>query len=204
MYRHKASQPGAKRRESTDLLMQVLAEQSADLGKHIGSVAHLAELTANRLGLPEAEVAVVCLAAQLHDIGKVAIPDAILNKPGKLSDTEWEFMRRHTIIGERIVLAAPSLAHAASAVRASHERFDGTGYPDRLSGQQIPLAARITAVCDAYDAMVSRRSYRPTITPAEALEEICRCAGTQFDPEVTAAFSYVELHRQANPTPAAR
>ena len=202
MYRHKASRPGAQRHESADLLVQVLAEQSADLGEHVGSVARLAELTANRLGLPQSAVAVVSLAAQLHDVGKVAIPDTMLNKPGKLSDSEWEFMRRHTIIGERIVLAAPSLAHTASAVRASHERFDGTGYPDRLAGQQIPLAARIIAVCDAYDAMVNRRSYRATMSAREALDEIRRCSGTQFDPEVTAAFSSLDMHLQPNPAPA--
>ncbi len=100
------------------------------------------------------------LAGELHDVGKTAIPDSILDKPGPLTPTEWEFMRRHTLIGERIVLAAPALEHTAALVRSSHERIDGTGYPDGLHGQQIPVGARIISICDAFDAMVTPRPYR--------------------------------------------
>ena len=146
---------------------------------------------AERLGLPAHEVKLHPLAAELHDVGKTAIPDAILNKPGPLDDDEWEFMRRHTVIGERIILAAPSLAPTAELVRSSHERFDGTGYPDALRGEEIPLGASIIAVCDAFDAMVSERPYRDAMSPADALVELRRCAGTQFDPGVVEAFCAV-------------
>jgi HD-GYP domain-containing protein (c-di-GMP phosphodiesterase class II) len=127
-------------------------------------------------------------AADLHDVGKVAIPDAILNKPGPLDDEEWVFMRRHTIIGERIVAAAPALRDVATLVRASHERHDGGGYPDGLAGEQIPLGARIVSICDAFDAMVAARPDRAARGPDAALAELERCAGTQFDPVVVAAF----------------
>ena len=131
------------------------------------------------------------MAAELHDVGKVAIPDAIINKPGPLDDDEWAFMRRHTLIGERIVAAAPALGAVAQLVRASHERWDGDGYPDAIAGEDIPLGARIVAVCDAYDAIVSDRPYRRGRSAAEAMVELHRCAGTQFDPAVVDAFAAV-------------
>ena len=111
------------------------------------------------LGLEPEDVEAVRQAAQLHDIGKVAIPEAILHKPGPLDDDEWAFMRRHSVIGERIIGEAPALARVAAMVRSSHERFDGTGYPDGLAGKDIPLGARIVAVCDAFDAMITERPY---------------------------------------------
>ena len=98
--------------------------------------------------------------AELHDIGKLAVPDAILNKPGPLDEAEWAFMRRHTLVGERILAAAPALADVARLVRSSHERFDGSGYPDGLAGVSIPLGSRVIAVCDAWDAMITDRPYR--------------------------------------------
>ena len=108
----------------------------------------------------------VARAAELHDVGKVAIPDAILNKPGPLDEAEWSFMRRHTIIGERILLSAPALRPVARLVRSSHERWDGGGYPDGLAGEEIPLGARIVAVCDAFDAMTTDRPYRRARSPS--------------------------------------
>jgi diguanylate cyclase (GGDEF)-like protein len=188
MYDHKASSRVSASRQSTDVLLTALSERSAGLGEHLSGVAHLAQLTAIALELPEPEVNRIRLAAELHDVGKTAIPDAILNKPGDLDDHEWEFVRRHTIIGERIVLAAPSLAHTADLVRASHERVDGTGYPDRLPVERIPLGARIIAVCDAFDAMVSDRPYRRAMSVDAALAELRRCSGTQFDSNVVDAF----------------
>jgi len=128
------------------------------------------------------------VAAELHDIGKAAIPDTILKKPAALNDGELEFIRTHTVIGERIMLAAPSLAPLASMVRSSHERFDGAGYPDGLRSTQIPPGAAIIAVCDAFDAMVAGRSYRDAIRVEDALQELHRCAGSQFDPKVVEAF----------------
>src|SRR2546421_39461 len=137
---------------------------------------------------PRAEVVAARQAAELHDVGKLAIPDSILNKPGPLDQEEWAFMRRHTLIGERIVASAVSLREAAPIVRATHERWDGAGYPDGVGGEQIPLAARIIAVCDAFDAMVTTRPYRIGMSPEDALAELRRCAGTQFDPAVVDAF----------------
>ena len=187
MYAHKAEQPAAGR-EGRDLLLQVIAERGPGLGDHLSGVARLAGETAERLGLPEHEVRRIRLAAELHDVGKTAIPDTVLNKPSALSEEEWQFMRRHTVIGERIIRAAPSLAHAAELVRYSHERFDGSGYPDALSRDEIPLGASIIAVCDAFDAMVSDRPYRDAIALADALAELRSCAGTQFHPGVVDAF----------------
>ena len=134
--------------------------------------------------MPEADRSPLLQAASLHDVGKAAVPDDILNKSGPLNDDEWAFMRRHTLIGERILSAAPALSRAAKLVRWSHERYDGKGYPDKLAGRAIPLASRIIAVCDAYDAMVSDRPYKPAAEPAAARAELRRCAGQQFDPEV--------------------
>jgi len=125
---------------------------------------------------------------ELHDIGKIAIPDGILNKPGPLDAEEWSFMRRHTLIGESMLSAAPALQHAAKIVRSSHERFDGGGYPDGLSGERIPLASRIVFVCDAFHAMTSSRPYGEPRTAPGALQELSNCAGTQFDPAVVKAF----------------
>jgi two-component system cell cycle response regulator len=116
-------------------------------------------------------------------------PVAILNKAEPLTDEECVYMRRRTLIGERILGAAPALANVAKLVRSTHERMDGTGYPDALSGPNIPLGSRIVAVCDAFDAMISDRAYRPAITPEEALAELRRCQGSQFDPDVVEAFT---------------
>ena len=174
--------------QSRDVLLRALAERNPDLGEHLSMVADLAVAVARRLGLPDTEIEQVRHAADLHDVGKVAIPDAILNKPGPLDDDEWVFMRRHTIIGERIVAAAPSLREVAALVRASHERHDGQGYPDGLRGEEIPLGARIVAVCDAFDAMTADRPYRAALPAEVAINELRSCAGAQFDPRVVEAF----------------
>ena len=115
----------------------------------------------------------------------MAIPDAILHKPGPLTTEEWQFVRRHTLIAERILLGAPALAHVAGVVRSSREHFDGTGYPDGLAGTDIPLVSRIVFVCDAFDAMTAERPYRSALTIGGALAELERCSGTQFDPLVS-------------------
>jgi two-component system, cell cycle response regulator len=118
----------------------------------------------------------------------MAIPDAILEKAGPLDRAEWEFMRQHTVVGERMLHVAPALAGVAELVRWSHERIDGGGYPDGLWAGEIPLGARIVAVCDAFQAMTSTRPYKPAMSVDEALAELVRCAGTQFDADVVAAF----------------
>ena len=112
----------------------------------------------------------------------------MLNKPGPLTDDEWALIRNHTVIGERILNAAPALRAVAKFVRSTHERYDGTGYPDGLSGQKIPLPSRIVSACDAYHAMISRRPYQPAMPEAQARQELTRCAGTQFDPQVIEAL----------------
>ena len=174
--------------ELTRVLTAILEERAPALAEHSKTVCEFALATALRLGLGDDEFEAIRHAAPLHDIGKMAIPDSILDKPGPLSENEWQLIRQHTIIGERILSAAPALQPAARLVRSSHERVDGTGYPDRLHGDEIPLAARIIAVADAFDAMTAPRPYKPTLTIREALAELERCAGSQFDPEVTAAF----------------
>ena len=128
------------------------------------------------------------LAGELHDIGKVAIPDAIMSKPGPLDPDEWAIVRRHTIIGERILAAAPALSQVAKLVRSSHERNDGTGYPEGLAGDEIPLGSRIVAVCDAFDAMIGPRPYRRGMSEEAAIAELRACASTQFDPKVVDVF----------------
>jgi HD-GYP domain-containing protein (c-di-GMP phosphodiesterase class II) len=130
----------------------------------------------------------------------MALPRAILDKRGPLTSEEWAFVRRHTIIGERIVSAAPALVEVARLVRSSHERFDGGGYPDGIAGTAIPIGARIIFVCDAFDAMTSDRPYRLARTPRDSLAELERCAGTQFDPEIVAAFMAVLSEPTTAPT----
>ena len=158
------------------------------LDDHVKRVSKLSGALAEALDQPEREVARVRLAAKLHDIGKNAIPAEILDKPGALDEREWRHIRRHPVIGERIVLAAPALAATAPLIRSSHERFDGQGYPDGLAGQDIPLGSRIIAVCDAFDAMTSDRLYRRAIGVDAALAELKQHAGTQFDATIVDTF----------------
>jgi two-component system, cell cycle response regulator len=188
MYQHKHSRRAPADAQSKDVLVQALAERYPDLGPHADVVAELAQATAIRLGLGDDEVRNVRLAAELHDIGKVAVPEAILQKPGPLDDSEWDFMRRHTLVGERILAAAPALHAVARLVRSSHERWDGGGYPDALAAERIPFGSRIVAVADAFDAMTAIRPYSARRTADEALAELRRCAGSQFDPAVVEAF----------------
>ena len=195
MYAQKHAGRMSAGRQSKDVLLTALTERSPDLGGHLSSVAELAERTARRLALPAEEVERIRLAGELHDAGKVAIPEAILAKPGPLSEDEWAFVHRHPLIGERIVRSAPSLSRVAELVRFTHERFDGQGYPDRLQADAIPLGSRIVAVCDAFDAMTTERPYAPSRTPQEALEELRACAGTQFDPAVVETFRAVVAER---------
>ena len=197
MYAQKSRGRASAGRQTTEVLLQVLSERNPALGTHLDDVTQLCEAVARRLGFPDEELTPVLQAASLHDVGKAAIPDAILMKPGPLDVDEWAFMRRHTLIGERILSAAPALSAAARLVRSSHESWDGSGYPDGLKGEKIPLGARVIFVCDAFDAMTSKRPYRSPVSAEDAVAELRRCAGTQFDPRVVEAFAEVLAARQA-------
>jgi two-component system cell cycle response regulator len=201
------AQKGVRRRQATtrqlrDVLLQMVSERTPELRHHIDDVASLAHGVGRRLGLRAHELHDLVRAAELHDIGKMAIPDAILHKPGPLDAAEWEFMRQHTVVGERMLHVAPALSGVAQLVRWSHERIDGGGYPDGLTGEEIPLGARIVAVCDAFHAMTSDRPYSPAMSSDEAVAELTRHSGTQFDPRVVAAFR-AELAAPTRPAPSA-
>jgi diguanylate cyclase (GGDEF)-like protein len=187
LYARKHRRAGGSAHQAATALSQVLAEQSPNTARHTMRVVTVATDIARAMGLDAQTVGDVQLTAMLHDIGKVAIPHSILDKREALDAAEWAFIRRHTLIGERIVAAAPSLKHISRAVRSSHERWDGGGYPDGLAGEDVPLAARIGFVADAFTAMTEPRSYRPTKNRSDALEELRTCAGRQFDPAVVAA-----------------
>ena len=171
-------------RALADLLLAALAERDPELGAHSCDVADAASLAARQLGLGPACVEQVRLAAELHDVGKLAIPERILGKPGPLDPVEWEIMRMHAEIGARILAAIPGMAPIGALVLASHERHDGAGYPHALRGDEIPLGSRIIAVCDAYDAMTTQRVYNHPVSPAQALNRLRDAAGSQFDPMV--------------------
>ena len=184
LYARKRGGRASAGRQTTDVLLSLLAERHAALGEHLDGVTALCRAVAGHMGLRPEDTVSLLEAAALHDVGKAAIPDEILNKTTALDGDEWSCMRRHTLIGERIMRAAPVLAESARLVRSSHEWFDGGGYPDGLAGAEIPLGARIIAVCDAYDAMVSDRPYRSAMSRQGAVEELRRTAGSQFDPQV--------------------
>lgn len=205
MYQQKGQSRSSGPVETCRALLATLSERNPGLEAHGIEVAALASQVAARLDMSAEERDEVRRAAELHDLGKVAVPDAILDKPGPLEEEEWAFMRRHTLIGERILSESPALVPVARLVRSSHERVDGAGYPDGLAGEEIPLGARIVAVCDAFEAMTVPRPYREPVAAEEALAELRRCAGSQFDPAVVAAFESVlraEPARQRSSTPA--
>ena len=187
MYSDKRSERLSARQQTLSLALKIVAVQQPTLGEHSCDVATLARAVGERLVLDVDQLDDIERTAEVHDFGKIAIPHSILTKPGPLDDDEWRFMRRHTLIGESMLQAAPALASIARLVRSSHERFDGAGYPDGLRGDEIPLASRIIFVCDAYDAMTTRRSYRAPLNDTAAVEELRRNAGTQFDPVVVDA-----------------
>jgi HD-GYP domain-containing protein (c-di-GMP phosphodiesterase class II) len=155
---------------------------------HAQQVSDLASLVAEHLGLAAGIVARCRLGGWLHDVGKVAIPQSVLDKPGPLTEDEWDVMRTHPVHSEAIVMRIATLRETAPAVRHHHERFDGTGYPDGLAGREIPIEARIIAAADAYCAMTTDRVYSAAMTPSEAADELRRSAGTHIDPDVVRAL----------------
>jgi diguanylate cyclase (GGDEF)-like protein len=198
MYAEKGSNQSGAAELITAALHAALAQRHPDLGQHSDSVASDIEMLARAVGLDADGVDIVVQAGDLHDIGKLGIPDEIITKPGPLTPEEWGFMKQHTVMGEQIIAAAgPSLERVRPLVRASHERWDGLGYPDGLSASDIPLGARIIAVCDSFSAMTTERVYKPAMSATEALAELRRNAGTQFDPELVKAFGRIIAGRIA-------
>jgi diguanylate cyclase (GGDEF)-like protein len=196
LYAQKATLHRA-RGEHYEVLLRALFEREPSLREHLHGVAELAVSVGTRLDLADPALNELKLAAELHDVGKLAIPDALLRKPGPLDREEQEFMQQHTVIGQRILAGSPALQGIGHIVRSTHERWDGDGYVDGLVGVMIPQAARIIAICDAYASMTSDRSYRPGMAPAEALAELRRCAGTQFDPDLVREFCEMMLEPNA-------
>jgi diguanylate cyclase (GGDEF)-like protein len=183
-------------------LASALTERDQYTGDHSDSVVDLTARVGEALGMRDDEVESLRTAALLHDIGKVGVPDQILHKPGPLDEKEWELMRQHPVIGERILRAIPGMGAIARIVRHEHERWDGDGYPDRLAGTEIPLGARIILACDAYHAMVSDRPYRKAMSHTDAMSELHSNAGTQFDPQVVEALvGYLYGQRQSGLNP---
>ena len=192
------------RRDAVEALAVALLERDRYTGEHSESVVEMAGKVAGALGLSAARVEEVRSAALLHDIGKVGIPDAILNKPGPLTPEEREVMAEHPVIGERILRSIGGFAQVAAIVRHEHERYDGRGYPDGIEGDQIPIGSRIILACDAYHAMTSDRPYRARMSDAEAFAELVHCAGSQFDPDVTAALVAHLYYERAGRPPTLR
>jgi diguanylate cyclase (GGDEF)-like protein len=188
LYLHKGAGRRSQTGQAIDTLVRAMNARGNGLEVHGSVVAELAGGLAASCGLPGAECEQIRHAAILHDLGKLAMSDAILQKPGPLDEAEWKVMRRHPEIGQRILGDSIALAPVGVLVRSSHENHDGSGYPDGLAGDQIPLGSRIVALCDAYHAMVETRAYRDGMSHEEAVAELHRCAGTQFDPALIEPF----------------
>jgi two-component system cell cycle response regulator len=188
MYAQKSWRPRSPERQTRNVLLRVLREREPELRHHLQGVAQVSFMLAQAVDLEGEELDEIARAAELHDVGKIGIPDAILHKSAPLDEAEWKLMREHTLIGERILASAPAMAPVATLVRSTHERWDGRGYPDGLAGEAIPLGSRIIAVCDAYQAMTKTRAWRATRSGEEAIAELRSHAGEQFDPGLVEAF----------------
>ena len=188
MFRHKMTNAKSSRNILVSSLQRTLAEKSYETEEHARHLQNLALALGEEIGLAEHELTKLSLGALLHDVGKVAIPERILDKPGPLSKEEWEIMKQHPESGYRIVASSPELLEVAEIVLSHHEYWNGQGYPRNLKGEEIPLAARIISIVDAYDAMTTDRPYKASIAPEQALQEIERCSNAQFDPLLTAKF----------------
>ncbi|HYG96910.1 MAG TPA: HD domain-containing phosphohydrolase [Solirubrobacterales bacterium] len=188
MYSQKGQRADSASSQTRGVLLRVLHEREPELERHLDGVARLAATFGRALSFDAEEQDVLVRAAELHDVSKIAIPDEILHKRGELSAEEWALMRKHTLIGQRVLEAAPALGQVAAVVRSTHERWDGEGYPDGLAGREIPLSSRVILICDAFNAMTEGRPYRAAISAEEALEELREGAGSQFDPQLVGTF----------------
>ena len=188
MYREKLRNTQSARNAIVQTLMKALEERDFVTESHVQRLQTIIELLAESLGLPEHSVNDLKLLAQFHDIGKVGIPDRILFKAGPLNPEERDEMKRHSEIGHRVALASQDMSPIADWILKHHEWWNGEGYPLGLRGTEIPLECRILSVVDAYDAMISDRPYRKAMSRVEAVAELVRCSGTQFDPEIVGVF----------------
>jgi diguanylate cyclase (GGDEF)-like protein/putative nucleotidyltransferase with HDIG domain len=188
MYNNKLVESKSTRSSIIESLRKTLEEKTHETEEHCRRLKNLMLEIARQLGLSEVQFYEYELLGILHDIGKVAIPDHILEKPDKLNNDEWRIMRNHSEIGYRIAASTPELIGIADAILCHHERWDGKGYPQGLSGDQIPLSSRVLSVVDAFDAMINDRPYRKALAFSDAIEEIKRCCGTQFDPKIAEIF----------------
>lgn len=175
-------------REAIMALVEALSAKDPYTRGHSERVSMYSLLLSEKLGLLDEEIDGVYIASYLHDVGKIGIPEDILNKPGKLTGSEYEQIKTHAQISSQIVSQIPNLSHIAYMIKHHHERYDGKGYPDGLDGTEIPLGSRILAIADAFDAMTSTRSYRVPHSLQDALFEVKRCSGSQFDPELSDIF----------------
>ena len=179
----------AARRAAVSMAAAAIHERDGATGAHSDDVVHLCDAIADVLGVHGHERSELLAAAQLHDIGKIGLPQEVLLKPGPLDEDEWVLIRQHTVAGAEMVEGVPELRDIAPLVRHSHERWDGGGYPDGLAGEEIPLASRIGFCADAFHAIRSDRPYRRARPAAVALDEVKRNAGSQFDPRVADALA---------------
>jgi|SRR5215216_6531453 len=184
---------GEQARKLAMLLVEAVATAEGSYPDHALAVANLSRVVGDELGLSEEALEVLVLGAILHDVGKLGVPEAVLQKSGPLTHREREVIERHAEMGARMIELIWCLRRVAPVVRYHHERYDGSGYPDGLEAEEIPLPARIVAAVDAYDAMISRRIYRRSRPPAEAIGELMSKAGSQFDAEVVAALGHVAV-----------
>jgi HD-GYP domain-containing protein (c-di-GMP phosphodiesterase class II) len=180
--------------KTMEALVSALEARDPYTEAHAGRITELAMALSVAMQLSGEHRRAVKLGSILHDVGKIGIPDAILGKPGELTDEEWQVMRTHAIVGEKMLRGVDFLGPALPVIRHHHERWDGTGYPDGIGGGDIPIGARIVAVCDSFDAMTSDRPYRRAMSIQDAFGELLSCAGTQFDPKCAALLVDVVSH----------
>ncbi|MHC1681740.1 MAG: HD domain-containing phosphohydrolase [Clostridiaceae bacterium] len=188
MYRNKLLEKNSSRGSTIISLERSLYEKHSETEEHTLRIRNLSSLLGKKLGLSRDKIDELELLGMLHDIGKIAIPDNVLMKPGKLTNAEWEIMKSHTEIGYRIATATPELAHIAHEILCHHEKYDGTGYPQGLKGEEIPLLSRIINIVDSFDVMTHSRCYKDPMSLDDAIEELRRCSGTQFDPDIVEVF----------------